>query len=466
MSRFRIPGRRTRDVGVHPRVGLFGNLGSGNLGNDASLEAMLSYLSTDQPGAVLDAMCSGPELMKGRYGVPAIPLRWLPSGVRQASGAAATVQKSIGRAADTVRIASWVRRHEVVIVPGMGTLEEALHLRPWQFPSDLFVLCVSGRIFRTKVALVSVGANVATERLNRWLFTAAGRLAFYRSYRDALSRDAMTQQGLDTGGDHVYPDLAFGLTAPAAEPGDEQVVGIGLMDYHGNNDDRERADEIHAAYVEKMKSFTRWLVDNGRRVRLFVGDVNNSDETVVREIVADLRAHRPTLDPAWVVAEPVSTFGDLMQAMKPVGTVVATRYHNVVCALMLVKPTISIGYGEKNAVLMADRGLAGYCQSADSLKVGQLIEQFADLESQAARLRHAITQANAAKAPLIEQQRRELSAVLFQAPPLRAGPSARAVNSTGLPGPRLSPGRRQAVPMFRGAAAGSMSRAARDRGAA
>jgi len=435
VSRYRIRGGRARDVGGHPRVGLFGNLGSGNIGNDASLEAMLSYLSADQPGAVLDAMCSGPEVVKGRYGVPAIPLRWLPSGVRQASGGAAAVRKSLGRAADTVRIASWVRRHEVVIVPGMGVLEEALHLRPWQLPYDMFVLCASGRVFRTKVALVSVGANVASERLNRWLFTAAGRLAFYRSYRDALSRDAMTRQGVDTSSDHVYPDLAFGLAVPPSGPGDEQIVGVGLMDYHGNNEDRGRADQIHAGYLEQMKSFTRWLVDNGRRVRLFIGDTNDSDETVVREIVAGLRAHRPDLGADWVVAEPVSTFADLMRAMEPARTVVATRYHNVVCALMLSKPTISIGYGEKNAVLMAGTGLAGYCQSAGSLDVGRLTEQFADLERHAARLRHAITEGNAAKAPLIEQQRRELSAVLFPGSP-GAKPPGRAGTGAGVPGQR------------------------------
>ena len=82
--------------------------------------------------------------------------------------------------------------------------------------------------------------------------------------------------------------------------------------------------------------------------------------------------------------------------MAPAGTIVATRYHNVICALMLSKPTISIGYGEKNAVLMADTGLAEYCQAADSLDVGRLIEQFIDLESHAARLRHAIIECNAA----------------------------------------------------------------------
>ena len=415
MSRYQLPDGRTRDAGS-PRAGLFGNLGSGNIGNDASLEAMLRYLSTDQPGATLDAMCLGPETMKNRYGVPAIPLRWLPPGKRQASPLARAARKSLGKTIDTIRIASWVRRHEVVIVPGMGVLETTLPLRPWQFPYDLFVLCVSGRIFRTKVALVSVGASVASERLTRWLFTTAGRLAFYRSYRDELSRDAMSQQGLDTTGDRVYPDLAFGLPVPSAGPGDQRTVGIGLMDYSGNDDAHGRPDEIRASYIEKMKSFTRWLVDNGHRVRLFVGDTNNADEFVVDEILADLRAHRPDLDPAWVVAEPVSTFADLMRTMGPANTVVATRYHNVVCALMLSKPVISIGYGEKNAVLMAGAGLAEYCQSINSLDVGRLIEQFTDLDSHAARLRQVITEANAAKAPLVKRQIAELSAVLFDAP--------------------------------------------------
>jgi hypothetical protein len=35
---------------------------------------MLKYLSSDQPGAILDAMCSGQESVTNRYGVPAIAL--------------------------------------------------------------------------------------------------------------------------------------------------------------------------------------------------------------------------------------------------------------------------------------------------------------------------------------------------------------------------------------------------------
>ena len=73
VSRFGLPGVRTRDVGARPRVGLFGHLGSGNIGNDASLEAMLKYLSADQPGAILDAMCPGPRDGKGPLRRPGHP---------------------------------------------------------------------------------------------------------------------------------------------------------------------------------------------------------------------------------------------------------------------------------------------------------------------------------------------------------------------------------------------------------
>ena len=70
-----------------------------------------------------------------------------------------------------------------------------------------------------------------------------------------------------------------------------------------------------------------------------------------------------------------------MREMAPVGTVVAIRYHNVICALKLCKPTISIGYATKHDLLMADMGLSEFCQFANTLDVDRLIEQFTELES-------------------------------------------------------------------------------------
>jgi polysaccharide pyruvyl transferase WcaK-like protein len=393
-------------------VGIFGGIGGGNIGNDASMEVVLSYLRNDQPRAALDIMCSDPEIVNDRYGITAVGMGWRR---RQASGIAAMAMKAFGKGLDSLRIASWVRRHDVVIVPGAGVLETSLPLPPWGFPFTMFVLCLSGRVFRTKIALVSVGANVIRQPLTRWLFTSAARLAAYRSYRDTLSHDAMRHNGVDTRSDHIFIDLAFGIQVPPYGPGDERTVGLGVMDFYGtNDDDRSQASAIHNSYLQNMKTFARWLVDHDYKIRLFVGDTNGSDQTVVEEMLADLRAYRPDLDHEWVAAEPVATYADLMRAMAPAGTVIATRYHNLICALMLAKATLSVGYGAKNEALMTETGLTEYCQSVHSLDIDQLIKQFTDLESRAADVRQVIAERNEVYRQLVEGQFAELSAVLFR----------------------------------------------------
>jgi polysaccharide pyruvyl transferase WcaK-like protein len=314
---------------------------------------------------------------------------------------------------DAFRTASWVRRHDVVIVPGMGVLEATVPLRPWQTPYSMFLLCASGRLFGTKVALVSVGTNVIHQRLTRWLITTAARLAYYRSYRDTISRDAMRQMGLDTSGDAVYPDVVFSLPTSQGERGAAGTVGIGVMDYSGGNDDRRQADEIRSTYIERMTRFVLWLIDNGRPIRLFTSD--SADERIVRGILADLRAQRPELGPSRIIAEPVSSLGELMWQTASVDTVVATRYHNVLYALKLAKPTLSLGYAAKHDVLMADMGLSRFCHSAKSLDVARLIEQFTELERRSAQLRLTMRELNAAKARLVDYQFAELSAKLFPA---------------------------------------------------
>jgi polysaccharide pyruvyl transferase WcaK-like protein len=394
-----------------PRIGMFGLFGSSNIGNDGSLEALLNYLKAAHPDAVLNVLCPGPERIRASYGVGGTPLWWHTKYAGQTSGLAAIPLKAVSKGIDVLRTAAWVRRHDVVMVPGTGILETTLPLRPWQTPYSLFLVCAFSRIFGTKVALVSVGASVTSKPASRWLIVSAARLACYRSYRDQQSWDAMKQSGVDTARDPVYPDLAFALPVPADTQDGQPTVGVGLMDYRGGNDDRSRAEDLHDAYVAKMKVFVRWLVDGGRRVRVFAGD--DVDSSVVQEVVADLRAARPDLESECVVAEPVSSLHELMRQIAAVDIVVATRYHNVLCALKLAKPTLSTGYAAKNVVLMTEMGLSGFCQNAGSLDVDQLIEQFTELENRSAELRQAIAERTRACAQRLDEQFSLLSELLL-----------------------------------------------------
>jgi polysaccharide pyruvyl transferase WcaK-like protein len=220
----------------------------------------------------------------------------------------------------------------------------------------------------------------------------------------------MTARGVNVSADQVYPDLVFGLPV-SPDPGDPATVGVGVMTYRGTNDDRDRADEIYGAYVTTFTRFILWLLDQGRSVRVFVGD--KTDDEALAEITGRVRRARPELEPGRLMAEPPATFSELSRSMAPVSCVIATRYHNVMCSLRLGKPTISLGYARKNLVLMEEMGLGEFCQSANSLDLDLLIKQFIELESRAPELRRVIANRNLANARLLDRQFDQLDGLLF-----------------------------------------------------
>ncbi|MFF3554253.1 polysaccharide pyruvyl transferase family protein [Streptomyces tsukubensis] len=394
--------------GTPVRVGVFGLLGSGNLGNDGSLEAVLGYLRARHPDAVVDALCGGPETVTARYGIPATRLHWCRGEYRTASRAGSVAAKGLGKLVDVFRTAAWVRRHDVVIVPGMGVLEATLPLRPWGFPYSLFLLCAAGRLTGTPTALVSVGAAPIASRPTRALVRRAARLAAYRSYRDTESRDAMRAMGVDTTHDEVYPDLAFALPAPRAEtpPEPSGPVCVGVMAFHGGNDDRARADEIHRRYLDGTIRFVRALAEDGRPVRLLTGDA--VDAPVVAAVL-------DAVDSPLVTAAEAASLADLMKETAAAGAVVATRYHNLICALKAGTPTLAVSYAAKSDALMAGMGVGAYCHPAREVDADRLLEQFRTLEREAAEVRRTLAERNLAAARRLEQQFTTLTAALFPA---------------------------------------------------
>ncbi|HEY3561732.1 MAG TPA: polysaccharide pyruvyl transferase family protein [Kribbella sp.] len=400
--------------GAGPRVGLFGRIGAGNLGNDASLEAVLQYLRAEHPEAVLDAMFTGPEPVGERYGLPVTRLNWLrPVGRRRSRvlHVVTTLARiGIGAVADAIWTAAWVRRHDVVILPGMGLLETDLAQRPWEFPYSLFLVSVTGRLFRTKVAYVSVGATIAKQPVTGRLLTIACRLAHYRSFRDESSLDAARRMRMARRDDPVYPDLVFALRTPP-QPEPTGVVAVGVMGYDGTPADRYRADEVRAEYVGKMTQLVRSLVDDGRHVRLLIGDFN--DEPVVQEILADARSRWTGPGEPPVIFEPLSTVDDVMNQLSQADIVVGTRFHTVLVSLMLAKPTVAIAYGRKHLELMNQMGVGSWVQNIAELDAGLLEKQVAALETDREQISRTLAERRAANWQRLDEQFARLSAVLF-----------------------------------------------------
>ena len=68
---------------------------------------------------------------------------------------------------------------------------------PRGWPYAIFLLGHRESYSGRKSPLSASAPATVNQRMTRWLFNSAARLAYYRSYRDAGAKEAMRKRGLD-----------------------------------------------------------------------------------------------------------------------------------------------------------------------------------------------------------------------------------------------------------------------------
>jgi polysaccharide pyruvyl transferase WcaK-like protein len=369
------------------RIGILGAFGTGNSGNEGTLTVMIGAARRLWPDADLVSICTQPDNVATDHGIPAIPLYAAPRGnaFRLISKVLFKVPSAL---ADFMRARSHAADLDLLLIPGTGVLDD-YNTGPMGGPYHIFKWCLAARVCRTPIALVSVGAGPIVHRLSRWFLRRAAAMAVYRSYRDEASREFMSDLGLDTTRDDVYPDLAFSLPVPDVGPDDEAkaTIGLGVMTYHGWQGGPD-GDKIYTDYVAKISRFAAGLLDQGFRIRLLMGD--DVDLDAVKDVTSAIRIARPGAAPERIAFAPIRTLPELMDQIAGIEAIVASRFHNIVCALKLGRPAVSIGYSKKNDVLMEAMGLGAFCQRIEGMDVTLLERQFktlmADRESYARQI--------------------------------------------------------------------------------
>lgn len=349
-----------------PRIALFGGYGIGNFGNDASLEAILTFLRAERPDAELSAICSGPDFVMSRYRLPAIP-----NGVRPKSKLGNTVDKIMLRQPSLW--ASWAHclgalgAYDTVLVAGTGVFDD-FRDNPFGWPSRLLRWSLAARLLGVNISYVSVGAGPIVHPLSRMLMVWAAKLGHCRSYRDQDSRDFMMRLGVDDSASEVLPDLAFLLPRrPEAprEPAEPLTIGVGVMNYRGWH----ASDEAYGAYIDLHERIIRWIEAKGHRAKVVIGQTP-ADLVAVREL--ENRLGRAILSPG---EEKMDSFHDAMSAIAATDLVVASRYHVQIAALKMRRPLISLGYAPKNDALMEQAGLKDFIHNVEATDFDRLADQ-------------------------------------------------------------------------------------------
>jgi polysaccharide pyruvyl transferase WcaK-like protein len=388
------------------KITLFGNFGTGNLGNEATLQAMLYNLRRYLPKTEISCICPCPENTASSYRISAFPIRapfpirkmlhaWrtndrvmeqskkssaeIPMGARHLSKAYAMLRTFTYPFLEPYRwfkaIAS-LKGSDMLIMTGTGMLGD-FGISPFSLHYDILMWSIIARLCRCKLLFVSVGGGPIRHPLSRYFVKAALALAHYRSYRDAFSKSYLEDIGFDAKDDAIYPDLAFSLPrlmvrANQDHDGQGVVIGVGLMNYY-NRLARSGSDETtYRDYIAKLAAFIVRLLEHKFTVRLLIGDVVY-DAGVKEDLKKLLEKCRLKYGEGRIIDEPTSSVEELLSQLASVDVVVASRFHNVLLALMLRKPVVAISYHEKFEPLMRGVGLAEFCQDIEHIDIEELI---------------------------------------------------------------------------------------------
>ena len=358
------------------KIVLFGQFGCGNTGNDGSLKAMADLLRDARPDAEIVCACPNPANVESDLGIPSIGTSRPVMTGRVAAFLNRILLRVPGRMVRLLDPIRQLRGADMVLVPGTGFLDDFQEI-PRGWPLMILRWCLAARLVGARLAFVSIGAGPIRHPMSRFFLTAAARLCHYRSYRDIQSRDFMVELGIGRGTDQVCPDLAFALAPPPAKPRpvrDVLTVGVGVMAYSGWVNRGANSEEIYDLSMGKIGSFIGWLLEKGHDVRLLTGDI--MDQRAVWHALERLQATlSPELTSALIV-EPTTTLFELMRQIALTDVVVASRFHNVVCAIKLKRPLISLGYAEKNEALLRQIGLYGFSQHIEHFDLDLLKQQF------------------------------------------------------------------------------------------
>lgn len=391
------------------KIVFFGHFGSDNFGNEGTLQAALSNLRRLLPEAEFECICTQPASAAAIHGITASSISprvlgaWIPK-----NRAARRLRKlALGFPIELYRwyaAFSKLKGTDALIVPGTGLLTDAFGLWSWG-PYNLFKWSVLAKLRGSNLLFVSVGAGPIRGPFSRRFVKAALGLADYRSYRDVSSAQYLKAIGFSRGNDRVFPDLAFSL--PESVPSRARpmfkrrpVVGLGLMNFSSMYGDNRPGSEIYQSYMKSMVTLADWLLNRGYDIRLLIGELGDPSSEF-RSILSE----RVSADAySRVIETSVTSVDELLSQVAGTDLVVATRFHNVLFALLNNKPVVSISFHHKCASLMSAMGLSEYCVWIDRLQANDLIGRVLSMEENSGNLKSLIATRNEEFRAALEEQ--------------------------------------------------------------
>lgn len=317
------------------RIGLLGNIGNGNLGDEATFTAVIQNIRRYCPSAEVYGFSENPQDTWERHHIPVFPMRrkrgksLLPgvmddesSEVARATKGFNAFSKQIKRKLKAIpliykplkaiqrslifflrlfeeigyflKCLKIVKGTDLLIVPGSGHLSDHFG-GPWNYPYTLVKWAVIAKVSGARLAFLSVGAGPLTSPLSRLFIKKSLSLASYRSFRDNDSRKVAEQIGV-RGEKPMFPDLAYSLHINGSprrifKKGSKPLVGINPFPHYDYRYWPISNPSAYSSYLNRLSSFASWLLESGYRILFFAAQIR-ADPLVIQDIKGILKENK------------------------------------------------------------------------------------------------------------------------------------------------------------------------------
>jgi polysaccharide pyruvyl transferase WcaK-like protein len=406
---------------VTKRIGLLDHVGGGNLGDDATLAAVIQNITLRWPHAQMAGFSMNPVDTEKRHGIRSYAIRRTTlvgsnpfliyfdldgdasSPGKRVDSFASRMKSSLRKHRLLFRVLKLLkltvirapktffaelsflfksyrilRSFDLLVISGGGQLLDCWG-GPWEFPYTIWKWLVLARLARVKRVFLNVGAGPLEHPLSIFFVMRALRLADYTSFRDWKSQTLIQQIGF-TARSNVVADCVYSLATPACHTGTKGkpgngIVGISPMAYCHPGVYWKKDRRLYDSFIEKLSAFGSALIGSGHRIVLFTTDIWFDSQTI-EDLKNALEAEIEATHRSWVTVKHVETTEALLSTMCLMDYVVTCRFHGVVFAHLLNKPVLAISHHPKVATLMNDIGLADYCVDMDRFDSDLLLRRF------------------------------------------------------------------------------------------
>lgn len=414
----------------YKRVGLLDHLGHGNLGDEATLTAVMQNLKSRWPSAEIIGLSLNPFDTRKRHGIESYAIRrdskTPPAAYNQQPSKPRFKAKLKSRLGHHRLLLMLLRRvNSIAIIMPKSLFQELIFLfqsfritisldvliicgggqlldswgGPWQFPYTIFKWIILAKLSKKPCYFLNVGAGPLNHPFSRFLIKHSLFLADYASFRDEQSKALAEQIGF-TRKSQAIADCVYALHYPFLDATDLRpcnepiVVGLSPMAFCDPRRYWKKDQHVYDCLIQTFACLGSWLLQNGHRLALFSTDVL-FDSQAIEDLEAALEIHAHSINSHCVKRRCMTTTEGVLSQISLMDYVVTCRFHGVIFAHLLNKPVLAISHHAKVARIMEDLGLSEYCVKMDDLDSNLLINKFGNLIENAEKIKARMAETSA-----------------------------------------------------------------------